>query len=75
MWQRFPIKGPFTAQDHILSCYIWVEKKGEEEKLLIFGFEKLLIFEKEEEEEKSLILDFEKFLIVDFKKFVDSEKN
>ena len=42
--------------------------------MLIFDFEKLLIFEKEKEE-KSLILDFEKFLIVDFEKFVDSEKN
>ena len=43
--------------------------------MLIFGFEKLLIFEKEEEEEKSLIVDFEKFLIVDFEKLVDSERN
>ena len=42
--------------------------------MLIFGFEKLLIFEKEEEE-KLLILDFEKLLIVDFEKSVDSEKN
>ena len=42
--------------------------------MLIFGFEKLLIFEKEEEE-KSLILDFEKFFIVDFEKLVDLEKN
>ena len=40
--------------------------------MLIFDFEKLLIFEKEEEK-KSLILNFEKFLIVE--KFVDSEKN
>ena len=43
--------------------------------LLIFSFEKLLIFEKEEEEEKSLIVDFEKFFIVDFEKIVDSENN
>ena len=43
--------------------------------MLIFDFEKLLIFEKEEEEEKSLILNFEKILIVNFEKFVDSEKN
>ena len=42
--------------------------------MLIFGFEKLLIFEKKEEE-KSLILDLKKFLIFDFEKFVDSEKN
>ena len=41
--------------------------------MLIFGFEKLLIFEKEEK--KSLILNFEKFLIVDVEKSVDSEKN
>ena len=59
-WQRLPIKSLSTSKDHILRRDIRVEKKGEEEKSLIFDFEKLLIVYLEKRGWKILILDFER---------------